>query len=165
MNEPVWLEHARSYIGTAEIVGPKHNPRVVELWEKGKAGDFKDDETPWCSAFVSAVLEECGIVSARTGWARAYLRWGRRLKDDSPRVGCVVIFERGRIFGHVGFVVGQDRRGNLLVLGGNQSNEVNIRPFARGRVLGYRWPLAFPLPPYEGLPTYAATGHLSTNEV
>jgi hypothetical protein len=31
------------------------------------------------------------------------------------------------------------------VLGGNQSDAVNIRAFARDRVAGYRWPAEFPL--------------------
>jgi hypothetical protein len=33
--------------------------------------------------------------------------------------GYIVVFERKPKFGHVGFVVGADRDGNLLVLGGN----------------------------------------------
>jgi uncharacterized protein (TIGR02594 family) len=153
---------ARSYIGTKEIVGPKHNPKIVALWSKGKAGAFKDDETPWCAAFVSAVLEESGFTSARTGWARAYLGWGRTLKD--PRVGCIVIFSRGPTFGHVGFVVGKTASGHLLVLGGNQDNAVNIDVFNPSRVLGYRWPTDYPLPPPSALPLLKHDGPLTENE-
>ena len=161
MSEPAWLTKARSYLGTKEIVGPKHNPAVVALWALGKAGKVKDDETPWCAAFVSAVLEEAGITSARTGWARSYLTWGRRL--NFPRVGCIVVFSRGS-GGHVGFVVGRDKKGNLLVLGGNQSNAVTIAPFDTKRVLGYVWPRGPDLPKTDNLPTLASNGKLSTNE-
>ena len=160
-----WLKKAREYLGQKEIVGPKHNPVIVALWELGKAGNVKDDETPWCAAFVSAVLEQVGIRSARTGWSRSYLNWGQKLRY--PAVGCIVVFERGS-GGHIGFVVGKDQRGNLLVLGGNQSNAVTVAPFALSRVLGYRWPNEYPLPKVTGfskLPVIANYAKLSTNEV
>jgi hypothetical protein len=32
------------------------------------------------------------------------------------------------------------------LLGGNQGNEVSIRPYSKERVLGLRWLLGFPLP-------------------
>ena len=39
--------------------------------------------------------------------------------------------------GHVGFYAGEEGN-NVLVLGGNQSDAVNIRPFPWNRVLGIR---------------------------
>jgi uncharacterized protein (TIGR02594 family) len=162
MSEPSWLIKAREYIGTTEIVGKKHNPKVVELWAKAKVPEkVNDDETPWCAAFVSAVLEETGYVSAQTGWARAYLEWGQPIKD--PVKGAVVVFSRGKGFGHVGFVVGKDKNGNLMVLGGNQGNAVNIKPFAVSRVLGYRWPRD-KIVPTEPLPIITSSGRLSSSE-
>jgi uncharacterized protein (TIGR02594 family) len=158
-----WLDAAKALIGTKEIPGPKHNPKVVNLWAEGKAGDYKDDETPWCAAFVSAQLENGCVKSARTGWARGYLKWGRKL--TGPAVGAVVVFSRGPKFGHVGFVVGKDANGNLMVLGGNQKDAVTIAAFATDRVLGYRWPKEHPLPnTMTPLPVLTSTGKLSTNE-
>lgn len=58
---------------------------------------------------------------------------------DKPAHGCVVVFAR-QGGGHVGLLVGEDTAGNLLILGGNQGNAVNIRAFPRDRVLAYRWP-------------------------
>lgn len=162
MADPSWLAKAREYIGTTEIAGKKHNPKIVELWTKAKVKDkATDDETPWCAAFVSAVLEETGYVSAQTGWARAYLEWGQKL--EKPAVGCIVVFSRGKGLGHVGFVVGKDKNGNLMVLGGNQGDAVNIKPFATSRVLGYRWPRD-KIVPTEALPIITSSGRLSTNE-
>jgi uncharacterized protein (TIGR02594 family) len=149
-----WLNTASKYLGMKEIVGPKHNPDVVKLWELGKAGNFDTDETPWCAAFVSAVLEESGIRSARTGWSRSYLNWGKKLRG--PAYGCIVVFKRGS-GGHVGFVVGRTSSGHLAVLGGNQGNAVNIKAFKRSRVLGYRWP--------DGRPDPAGTGFSSLPKV
>lgn len=41
--------------------------------------------------------------------------------------------------GHVGFAVGQDKD-YYHVLGGNQSDQVNITKIAKSRCVGIRWP-------------------------
>ncbi len=161
-----WLDAARKYIGQSEIKGNTHNPIILRWWAAIRA-PFTEDETPWCAAFVGGVLEECGIRSSRAASARSYLKWGQRL--GSPAVGAVVVFWRGSPdgwSGHVGFVAGQDQAGNLMVLGGNQGDQVNVRPFPLSRVLGYRWPLTEPLPSPIGmpLPVIKSSGTLSTNE-
>lgn len=142
MNEPTWLTEARKHIGETEIKGAKHNPLITLWWKLIKRGGIKDDETPWCAAFVGAMLESAGITSSRFESAKSYLTWGSVI--PAPILGCIVVFTRNG-GGHVGFVVGADGKGNLLVLGGNQSDQVNIRTFPRDRVAGYRWPAAFPM--------------------
>lgn len=161
MSAPAWLVEARKYEGVREIPGVNHHPLIVSWWKAIKRGGIKSDEVPWCAAFVGAMLEAVGIVSSRYESARSYLAWGRTL--TKPCVGCVVVFARAG-GGHVGFVVGQTQAGELLVLGGNQGDEVNIRAFSADRVLSYRWPAAVPLPQYFGLPILAATER-STKEV
>lgn len=141
--EPLWLTEARRHMGVREIPGVNHHPLIVQMWKTIKRGGIKDDETPWCAAFVGFCLENVGIVSSRFESARSYLTWGLPL--DRPVHGCVVVFTRAG-GGHVGFLVGVDRQDNLLILGGNQGNAVNVRAFPRSRVTGYRWPLAVPLP-------------------
>lgn len=137
-----WIEEARKYLGLIEIKGPKHAQAILDMWKAIKRGGIKDDETPWCAAFVGACLEQVGIQSTRFESAKSYLGWGEKL--DRPVLGCVVVFTRDG-GGHVGFVVGKSPSGNLLVLGGNQGDEVNIREFPLTRVTGYRWPLNEPL--------------------
>ena len=164
MEELKHIALARSYIGIHEIKGPKHEAKILEWWKLAKT-PFTDDETPWCAGFVSGVLEEARIVSARTGWARGYLKWGTAL--SGPAYGSIVVFERGPTSGHVGFVVGRDKFGNIMVLGGNQSDAVNIKPFPVSRVLGYRWPGELALPKFIGkglLPVLKSDGTLSNNE-
>lgn len=141
--DPAWLVEARKYIGTREIPGIRHEPLILQWWRKIRRGGIKDDETPWCAAFVGACLEDVGIVSSRFESARSYLTWGRQI--DKPVHGCIVVFSRDG-GGHVGFLVGVDAKGGLLILGGNQGNAVNVRSFPRSRVSGYRWPLAVPVP-------------------
>jgi uncharacterized protein (TIGR02594 family) len=160
--DPPWLTIARGYLGMREIVGPKHEAKVVSLWKKAQVPGVNDDETPWCAAYVSAVLEEAGIVSKRTGWARGYLKWGQKL--GAAAVGAIVVFERGPNAGHVGFVVGRDARGNLMVLGGNQGNAVTIASFPKSRVLGYRWPPGVEPTGNFSLPVLHSGGGVSRNE-
>lgn len=147
--EPVWLDNARRYIGLHEIAGARNNPIILRWWTAIRA-PFTNDETPWCAAFVGGILEESGIRSSRSAAARSYLNWGQKLA--SPAVGSIVVFERGPSTGHVAFVVGRDAVGNLMCLGGNQSNMVCIEPKPRSRVLGYRWPAGIKLPTNFVLP-------------
>ncbi|EMO5715235.1 TIGR02594 family protein [Enterobacter bugandensis] len=142
MTEPKWLTEARKYIGTREFKGPNHNPLIVQFWKDIRRGGIKDDETAWCAAYVGAMFERTGIRSSRFESAKSYLEWGAPL--DAPMYGCVVVFSRNG-GGHVGFVVGQTPDNDLLVLGGNQSDAINIRAFPRIRVVGYRWPVGEPV--------------------
>lgn len=141
MSDPKWLTEARHYIGEKEVKGAKHNPLILQMWKDIKRGGIKDDETPWCAAFVGAVLERVGIKSTRFESAKSYLDWGSELNE--PALGCVAVFTREG-GGHVGFVVGKAQNGDLMVLGGNQSDAVNIRAFSQHRVNGYRWPAGAP---------------------
>lgn len=143
MVEPLWLEHARKQIGVTEIKGPHHNQSILEYWKQIKRGGIKDDETPWCAALLGACLEIVGIKSSRFESAKSYLTWG--IGISKPLYGCVVVFGREG-GGHVGFVVGKDEQGNLLVLGGNQADTVSIKAFPTSRVLAYRYPIGYPLP-------------------
>lgn len=135
-----WLQKAQEYVGVAEIKGPHHHPKILEWW-KAIHADFADDETPWCAAFVGGVLEECGFNSTRSAMARSYEKFGIDLAG--PAVGAIVVFHRGNPeagTGHVGFVVGRDNDGHLMVLGGNQGDKVCIKAFDTDRVVAYRWP-------------------------
>lgn len=164
MTEPSWLVRARKYVGLREVPGKTHNKTILGWWEKLKTG-IRDDETPWCGAFVGGVLSEDGrYIVPGPAAARSWLKLPA--KFDNPALGCVVVFWRGSPSGwsgHVGFVVGKDTRGNIMVLGGNQGDMVSVRPFAPNRVLGYRWPSAV-APTDFTLPLYRANGKVSTNE-
>jgi uncharacterized protein (TIGR02594 family) len=161
MAEPRWLTRARAYIGLREVPGARTEP-VIAGWLKRAKAWWNDDETPWCGTFVDAVMRDCGIGSAKA-WYRAqgWLEWGQPL--SGPTLGAIVVFKRTG-GGHVGIIAGIDDRGNLMVLGGNQGNAVCIMPFARDRVIGYRWPVAMPVPGLSTLPVLASTGALSRNE-
>ena len=165
MKDPKWLAIARKYVGVREIPGKRHAKAILTWW-LAVANWIKDDETPWCGAFVAGVLKEAGYPVQKGGAsARKWLKFGKVLNE--PCVGCIVIFWRGKRLGwsgHVGFVVGKDRFGNLMVLGGNQNDQVCIRPFSTNRVLGYRWPSIWPFKERFSLPIIDSNGKVSTNE-
>lgn len=168
MNELHWIAKARSYLGEAEVPGKKHNGKILGWWRLLGAV-IRDDETPWCGGFVGGVLAECGYTFKDVKNPAGARNWlSLPVKLDKPAYGCVVVFWRGQKSGwsgHVGFVVGEDQNGNLMVLGGNQGNRVSIAPFSRDRVLGYRWPSLWPAPSRFTLPKLDSKGQpLSTNE-
>ena len=132
-----WIAEARKYIGLTEIPGKNHNPTILN-WLHGLKAWWKDDETPWSGVFAAHCLR-VGNRDIPKDWMRAkeYAFCGKRLTN--PAYGCLVVFTR-QGGGHVGFVVGKDKAGNLLVLGGNQGNRVSIAAFPTSRVAAYVWP-------------------------
>lgn len=143
---PAWVLHGLAELGTHEIAGGKNNPRIVEYWKEcgGDAAKINDDETPWCWAFVSAMLRRSGVTIAGSGLAKSYLKYGTQL--DGPCTGAIVVLNRppNPAFGHVGFAVG-NTRDRVTLLGGNQGDKVSIASFDRQRVAGIRWPAEVPL--------------------
>lgn len=168
-----WLEYGRKLIGTTEIKGAKHNETVLALWQSAfEATDqpipavFKNDETAWCGGFVGFVMANVGLtqhIPSAFPMARAWATAGTKL--EKPAYGCVVVFTRSG-GGHVGFVVGKDKFGNLMVLGGNQSDKVSIVPFAKTRAIAYRWcgTQELPNPIRYDLPLLTSSGKVSKNE-
>lgn len=169
-----WIRTARGFIGCAEVPGHAFNPVIREFWYAIKARWLwdqiaKGDEAPWCGCFVAYCLLGRAELPADPYRAKAWLNWGQPCfdsdaKKDRPAPGCVVVYDR-KGGGHVGFVVGVDRRGYLMTLGGNQRDRVGIDPFDPARVLGYRWPDEYALAmPEDPLPVYAPTLAVSNNE-
>ena len=99
------------------------------------------DVTPWCAAFINWCLSQ--VAAPRLGYATAisWLRYGIPLAH--PAYGCVVIVKPSTstrsTTGHVAFFVEQ-QGSRLVLLGGNQSNQVKRSRFEKKNVLGYRWP-------------------------
>lgn len=159
-----WLRVARGYLaaGIKEIPGPGTHP-VLARWLGQLGGWWSDDETAWCGTFASTCLVEAGLPKPRAWYrARAYAEYGHEL--DRRAYGAIVVYERGG-GGHVGFIVGQDERGRILTLGGNQGDRVSIAPFDAWRVIAYRWPPDDGLyPPVQPLPFIRSSAPSSAGE-
>lgn len=143
MSEPRWLGIARKYIGVREIPGPQHNTTIMG-WLRRLGSWIKDDETPWCGSFCAAVMQEAGLPYPATyPRARAWADYGSRLQTHLLAPGAILVFARDG-GGHVGFAVAQDAT-HYHVLGGNQSNSVNISRIAKARLIAARWPRGEPV--------------------
>lgn len=163
-----WLVEAKKHLGKKEVPGPGVNAWIKAMWHSLKGGAWywihfgKDDsKLPWCGGFMAKVMKDCGIAyPANYASAKAWAAWGTRLA--TPIYGCVVVFERAG-GGHVGFAVGKDSLGRLMVLGGNQNDKVSVAPFDKTRAVAYRWP---PGQPFTGnpLPLLTSTAKSSTDE-
>ena len=148
-----WMAIAQQELAAGIKEGPPSNPRIEEYFETTVIRP-QPDSTPWCSAFVNFCVTKAGVQGTNSALAQSWLRWGEDAGDFIP--GCIVVLARGSAGeGHVGFFVGTDADGSIRLLGGNQSNMVNITTFRNPEVLGRR--MARP----EDLPLTDTPGELT----
>ena len=132
---------AKTFVGTREVPGTKSNPEIIAMFRAVGHEWVEDDSlTAWCAAFVGACIERAGLRSTRRLNARSYLDWGVPIDLADAQEGDVVIFTRGDPSGwqgHVGFFV-RTVGASIEVLGGNQADAVNVKRYAKARLLGVR---------------------------
>lgn len=149
-------EVASRFIGANE----RRDAGAISDFIRRSAGINVDPRvTPWCAGFVNGVLGASGVQGTGKLTARSFLNFGTA--TDQPKTGDIVVITRGGKQndwqGHVGFFQGFDSSGRVLILGGNQSNGVNVRAFDRSRVLGYRT-AGTVTEQSAGLPNYSPKG-------
>ena len=166
---PKWIDIARQELGQREESGlSANNPRILEYLatfsflseyrykvKNKKTGKkvktaytmSQVDETPWCACFVNWCLQKAGQPVHDSARAKDWLNYGVAL--DQPRLGAIVVLYKkpGKSTAgttssgyHVGFYIsgiGSD----LVILGGNQSNQVSEKAMSGWTVKGYRWPV------------------------
>jgi uncharacterized protein (TIGR02594 family) len=141
--DPRWFATAKKLFGIREVPGPKHDSRILG-WLKKLGAWWADDETPWCGVFVAYCMQANGIAFPKAYYrAKEWESWGSLLRRDRLAPGAVLVFHRSG-GGHVGFYVGEDRN-HYYVLGGNQSNAVNVVKIAKTRLTASRWPTGEPV--------------------
>jgi uncharacterized protein (TIGR02594 family) len=139
--KPAWISVAEAEVGTREVAGGRHNPRIIEY--HATTGRFSDDETPWCASFVNWALRQAGKTGTGSALAMSFASYGTRL--ERPAYGSIAVLSYGGGRGHVGFVVG--RQGDrVMLLGGNQSNGVNVRAFGTSQIVAYVVPPGYEVP-------------------
>lgn len=151
-----WLATMRELTGVKEYAGGENNPTILgwagfighrypEMAEY--AALYKSDDISWCGLVMAYVMAKLGIRppfgAADTDcflWANSFAAWGLRI--EAPRPGCIVVFKWTSGGGHVG-VLDRVEGKTLWVAGGNQSDAVNVMPFAwDAQVVGFFWPPA-----------------------
>lgn len=169
-NEPgprILLEMLKLH-GTIETPGDKSNPLILS-WAKeiGLGHVYKSDAIAWCGLAVGYAAAQAGWDYAPRGnalWARNWLAWGTPVKLGEEMLGDVLVFSRGAVSGHVALYVGEDKTA-FHILGGNQSDAVNIKRIEKARLLsGRRCAWRVMQPPNVRKIWMAATGPISKNE-
>jgi len=137
---------AQRFIGTTEISGTLDNPHILAMLKLDNKWP-ENDEVPWCSAFVNYVAWLLRLPRSKSLRARSWLSVGKPISIYLAIPGYdIVIIKRKEsdpgpevleYQGHVGLYSGSEF-GNVYILGGNQSNTVNITPYNRNRLLGIR---------------------------
>jgi uncharacterized protein (TIGR02594 family) len=160
-----WIREARKHINQKEIKGLQSNPFIVRLWDSipWLWNSKKDDSAlPWCGAFVRYCLVNAALPVPKEWYrARAFINHG--LPCHVPVYGCIGVIKNAKGQYHVGFVVGRDNAGNILMLGGNQGDAVKVSAFKSSAFVAYRWPdIQGKVPPAYPLPILSA--ELSTSE-
>ena len=172
---PLMVAEALRQFGVHEIAGSASNPIIIG-WAKeiaalpGKKSvtGYTNDDTAWCGLFMAHVAHTTGKpFPDEPLWALNWAEFGTPSPQAS--LGDVLVFNRfdktGKLIGgHVGLYVAED--GDAFhVLGGNESDQVEITRIAKGRLKAARRP-AYPV----GMPANAkpvmvsAGGALSQNE-
>jgi uncharacterized protein (TIGR02594 family) len=138
---PEWLQAAEAYKGLREVPGSGNNQTILD-WAEDLDIHYPGDDIPWCGLFVGhcigSSLPGTKLPDNILG-ARKWLSYGQ---ECEPVYGAILVFWRGSKNGwkgHVGFYYGEDDEA-YHVLGGNQSNGVNVTRIAKNRLLEARWP-------------------------
>lgn len=132
-------------IGVKEIVGKQHSQEILR-WasEVGLEKTYTNDEIPWCGLFMAFVAKKSGLEGVKDPlWALNWNKFGT--KQSVAMLGDVLTFKRGS-GGHVGIYVGEDAL-CYHILGGNQSNMVNVTRIQKSRLSQIRrttWRIAQP---------------------
>lgn len=144
-------ELAQRFIGLEEAEGAASNPQVLAMLRLDSAWPSGDD-VPWCSAFANYVAWLLRLPRSKSLAARSWLKVGVPVPLEEARAGFdVVVLKRGggaqpgpevtNAPGHVGFFAGLEGD-RVLVLGGNQGDQVSVAPYPAANVLGVRRLLA-----------------------
>ena len=139
---------AGRFLNVAEAPGAVANPQVLAMLRLDDPS-VRDDETPWCSAFVNYVAWLLDLPRSRSLRARSWLTIGAPIAWTEARAAFdVVVLSRGdhappatNLYapGHVGFFSRLDLiNGRVQLLGGNQGNRVCLAWFPTARILDVR---------------------------
>ena len=124
-----WMDIAEGERGVKEITGASAHPQIV-AYHATTTLKATSDEVPWCSSFVNWVMAKAKYPITKSAAAKSWATYGQ---SCALHPGCLVVFTR-KGGNHVGFCVG-DTSTTVKVLGGNQSNEVNIASYRKENMI------------------------------
>jgi uncharacterized protein (TIGR02594 family) len=172
VGRPLWLQAGINLIGieresTGRFAEGHDNPTIID-WAKEEGGEiaaeYTHDSIPWCALFANHCLTLAGLKGTGTLWALDFAGKWPCTKLLGPAVGAFAPMVRSG-GGHIIQIVGRDKQGRIMGLGGNQSDKVSIEPFPMSRLnKGFWWPSSA-MPPLDigiqKLPIVLSDGRLS----
>ncbi len=127
-----WLPIAVKEIGVKEYPGSANNHPRIQAYLATVNGlsaiEKSKDETYWCSCFINWCMEQVQINGTDSAWAKSWGNWRESITPSKAQTGDIAVFDRSSATshgGHVGiFIDANSATGEVLVLGGNQSDSV-----------------------------------------
>ena len=104
----------------------------------------------WCGAFANWCFIQVGIKgSSKLSLVENWKTWGDDL-EKNPALGSVMVIKEDKPKGesHVGFVVGKQSNGKIVLLGGNQSDSVRYSSYSTSNLACYVFPKNY-IPNYD----------------
>lgn len=146
MSEPKWLTVAKSMLGTTEVKGTRHNPKIIGMldamgkFSKEQKSFIHDDDQPWCGTFVGYCLGTAGrFVIPEWYRAKAWNDSRYLTPLSKPAQGAIAVKTR-KGGGHVCIIDHVLPNGMLGCIGGNQSDAVSYAYYSPAQFDAFLWP-------------------------
>ena len=143
-NQAQLLNFAARNYGLKDFSGDTSNSQVVQFFVETGHPEIIDDETSWCSAYMSWCVQNVkldGLDVKSNLSAKSWLNVGQEVVGV-PQTGDIVIFWREKKNswqGHVSIFINEDPiTHQVFCLGGNQDDKVCIKAYPSEQVLGFR---------------------------
>lgn len=168
---PKLVNAAIQYLGIREVVGKGSNPVIMNMAKELNVADiYTDDDMSWCALFINYLCKITGkpivdIKGDKYNLLRAkwLLNWGNAVPIKDMQLGDIGVLNRDG-GGHVFIIIAKAKNGNVIGIGGNQSNSVTFSEFDIKRLVGVRRYYATKPPESAKQYIIASDGKLSTNE-
>lgn len=136
------IDWARGELGQKEILGSKDNPRI--RWYHTHCANIGSkehpDEVAWCSSFLNAAADECGMKKTDNALANSWDRYGED-SGDMVEEGDIVTIKHASGGRHVTLAnraFNRRKDSTFEGLGGNQGNQVKVSTFPCAHIVACR---------------------------
>ena len=131
------LEEYNKYKGMKENQNPLAD-KVREYHKIGSSLSKAGPETSWCASFVNWVLKQAKVKNWGTAAAQGVESSSNMVKTDKLVYGAIILLKNhnkatgaATWSGHVTFLVGTDKNGDYIGLGGNQGDQLKKSIYRR----------------------------------
>lgn len=134
------IDWARTQLGQKEVSGSQDNPVIQEYHSHARLGSNQHDEVPWCSSFLNAAADACGMEKTNDASAISWKNYVGETCGDLIEEGDIILLTPA-VSGSTGHVTMANKTfyrskvDTFEGLGGNQSNSVNVSSYKTSRIV------------------------------